>query len=415
MQRIIIATLLALGCAGGDTTTLPPRAEAPAIEARAMLGVGEINGLPGTPLEYSANGIPIIEGVERPDYADDGINAWDARFARVAPDNPTGEYRFEIDAVGPQEWIADADDTAGFRDGLEEYTWRLAHPNYVSKKAIWRSNIYHGHAFSTNSDGSINALGACWLSQNAGRDCEFPSKKIFEVRDYYPEDTDFSDCNSPPPGGQSAPIGINQPSFYLPQGAAVWSPEVILNVHEGGQDQISVYCEDLPGSHFGGIMGRSGGFGATRRRVTNAHDAYSSSCNPGGGSVFPRGLFTYDFGELKYDPINLYDRGLLCGANSNSADMLRKASINMFAHEFGHILGFAHFTTGVMATGGNCSIFYSTLAPLPQVFHNAMNNFTPNSGTFNFIDQATCPNGAPPLLPAPADNSSNFPFGRLFE
>lgn len=405
---------MVFGCAGEDSTQLQepslvtPEAAAP-TEPAVPVGVGEVNGLPGTPLERGPNGLPVIEGVERPDYADDGINAFEKRWDRRTDENPTGEYRFELDPLGPKEWIADADDQAGFRNGLEEYTWRLTHQSVLHDKGIFRSNVFHGKAFNHNADGSLNALGACWLPENAGQDCEFPSKKRFSVKDYFHIHLDgLLPCDNTPPAGLLANVG-NQPSVYIQAGADMWKPEAQL-VQDGG-DEVSVFCDDLPGSHFGGILGSSGGFGATSRRVTNAKDAYPSCSVP--GAAFPKGLYTYALGEVRYDPINLYDRGLLCGADKNSPDMLKIASTNMFAHEFGHILGFAHFSTGIMATGTDCGVFYSQLRVVPAVFHQAIGNFSPTSGTFNFAAGGTC--GVPPLLPVPLANSQQFPMGRLLE
>lgn len=409
-QAIAIGLLLALGCGSADETKLAEPQATAEEEPRAPLGVGEVNGLPGTPLEWSGNGLPIIEGVERPDYADDGINSFDKRLARRTEQNPTGEYRFNLDELGPQELIADADDRAGFRNGMEEYTWRLTHKDVLHSKATFSSYVFHGKAFTTNSDGSLNALGACWLNENAGKDCEFPSKKKFSVKDYFAIHIDgLPPCNNRPPVGVFAIDAGNQPSVYIQAGADMWKPEATL-VQDGG-DQISVFCDDLPGSHFGGVLGSSGGFGGTRRRVTNAKDAYPRCANA--VASFPRGLFTYDLGEVRYDPINLYDRGLLCGADKNSPDMLKIASTNMFAHEFGHVLGFAHFSTGIMATGTDCGVFYSQLRTIPSAFHKALRDFTPNSGTFKFADIATC--NAPPVLPTPLPNNQQFPFGRLQE
>lgn len=421
MRKAILFAMLALAAACGDEpqTRLDDGGHTDPLTAADVpeLGVGEVDGLPGTPLQYSQNGLPLIEGVERPDYADDGINSMEKRRARVSLDNPTGEYRFDIDQLEPSEWVADADDQAGFRNSMDEYTWRLTHePRADVEKATWRSNIFHGKAFA-NVNGQLEARGACWLRENQGLDCEFPSKKNWSVKDYFAENTSFSDCNSPPPTGTLAINVGNQPARFMQAGADLWKPEAVLTVSRTGADEVSAYCEDLPGSHFGGIMGRSGGFGTTTRRVTNAKAAYPNCQTSGSLAAFPAGMWTYPAGEVKYDPINLYERGILCNADQNSPDMLRIASINMFAHEFGHFLGFAHFTTGIMATGGNCNLFYSTIRELPAAFHNAMKNFTPVNGTFNFANgDAACQTSSNfIMLPTPTDNTSNFPFGRLFE
>lgn len=418
---IAIAIMAAAGCAGADETQLAssspatPIAPTPAIP----VGVGEVNGLPGTPLELSANGIPIIEGIERPDYSDEGINSFAKRLERRSETNPTGEYQFQLDALGPQEWVADADDRAGFMNGLEEYTWRLTHPNVTHEKGTFTSAVFHGKAFSTNSDGSINALGACWLPQNAGKDCEFPDSKSLTYRLAFGDGAgdSFSHCNQLPPNGTLEPTFYQDPSDWLQEAFNIWSPEVTMTEIVPHTERVTVWCpQSLPGSFFFGVMGASGGDGTTTRRVTNAHDAPGCNGVTPTGAAFPRGMFTYHAGNIEYSADNLYQRALACTTVAMRQDsaLLHNASVNMFAHELGHVMGFAHFSTGIMQTGGNCGLFYTQIRVLPQAFHTAMAGFSPNSGTYHFIPPAGTECG-PTILPTPSDDSMTFPIGRLWQ
>jgi hypothetical protein len=414
MNRIAIAMLLALGCAGADETELAtaPARDPQAQEPQIPVGVGEVNGLLGTPLEVSPRGMPIIEGVERPDYSEEGINSFDKRMARRTDTNPTGEYRFPWHDAEPTEWIADADDRAGFRNGLEEYTWRLTHPNVLHEKANFVSAVFHGRAFTTDGNGGILALGACWLPQNAGKDCEFPNSKnkVWRWRSGSAPQDSFSFCNQTPPSGSMAPPFYADPLTWAQIGFDLWRPEAVMTETATATEKITVWCpQSLPGSVFGGVMGASGGDGPTPRRVTNAADA------PGGtlcsGSSFPKGLYTYDAGNIQYSGDNLYQRALLCttAAERDNDQLFQIASINMFAHEMGHFLGFAHFSTGIMQTGGDCSLFYHQQRTLPQSFHDALAKFSPNSGTYKFIPGGC--NGF--ILPTPTADNGQFPIGRL--
>jgi len=419
MNRIIIAALLALGCAGSDTTELasaPPVQQADAPPA-VPVGVGEVNGLPGTPLERSANGIPIIEGIERFDYADDGINSFEKRWERRTPENPTGEYRFPMHDAEPTEVLSGDDGSAGFRDGLEEYTWNLTHPD--RKKGIFSSAVFHGRAFTTDGNGGIIGLGACWTAQNAGKDCEFPSKKNFTWRLAWGDsgtDANFSRCNQQPPNGTMEPAFYQDPSFWFQEALNVWKPEVNWTHVVSHTEEVTIWCpQSLPGSNFGGVMGSSGGDGATPRRVTNAKDSPGCSSAPA-GTAFPKGLYTYGNGNIEYSADNMYQRSILCTsiAQRDDSNLLHNASVNMFAHEIGHVMGFAHFPSGLMQTAGNCGLFYNTLKTLAPAFHQAMAAFSPNSGTFKFIGaEPIC--GQNTLLPVPSDDNGQYPIGRLQE
>jgi hypothetical protein len=413
---------LVFGCAEDDSTQIQvpdlgtvsrAEPEQPAVP----VGVGEVNGLPGTPLEVSPNGIPIIEGVERPDYADTGINSFANRLARVAPDNPTGEYRFLIDELGPDEGVID-DDRAGFRSGLEEYTWRLTHPNVTHEKAFWLSAIFHGKAFNRNADGSPNALGACWLAENAGQDCEFPSSKAWKWRLAWGNEPgdEYSTCNVQPPSGTFPPTFFQDPGHWIQEAFDGWGSNITMTHTLSHTENLTIFCEPMPGSPFGAILGRSGSYGNLTRRVTNAKDAYPGACHLAHTpAAFPKGLYTYSLAQMSYSADNMWQRSLLCNGNQNDPDMLHTPAVNMFMHELGHVLGFAHFSSGVMATGGNCDLFFHQTNSVPQVFKDVLGIYTPTSGTFKFINGHTCADDSDSTLPAPLPNSQQFPFGRLYQ
>lgn len=446
-MKALLLALLVSGCGGAETITSK---EATALDPNeyyegVKIGLGTVDGLPGTPTEVSPRGVPLIDGVERPDYLPDGINSWDKRATRVTDDNPTGEMRFNYDDLAEGETIIDAPDFAGFVNGQERYNYCLLHdcpkqgPVLGTHSGAWTSDIYFGLAFSADAFGNINGRGACWTAENDGYDCEFPNTKNWTWG--YLEDDGGGNggpCSVSSNHTQSFPF-YNDPIQFAQQAFDMWGSAakstpvatVIPSIGvplSNGREQFTVHCPSiLPGSHFGAVMASAGPFGPLTLKTANIkaleHQKYPNCIDPVGGidaTPNPRDFYQYSQGDLQFDAGNMYDRGILCGANQNDQNMLKFIALNVFAHERGHLLGFSHFSTGVMQTGGNCSAGFSAFRGIPAGFTQALNDYVGGGTTFQFPASSDACSPLTPHthvtpLPTPAPNSSNHVLGRLFE
>lgn len=448
LTRLICFAFTALACGAppqepqgvtsGGKSAIPAGA-AVTYDMPAYKDLATVDGLPGTPTTMSDNGVPMIDGVERPDYLPGNINDLDNRRARVTVDNPTGEYLFTLDALYPGEEdgtqpVLDNPAIAGFRNEQERYNYYLVHPVPKNEGDIGKvglpmvSDTFHGWAFNLGGPAGYTIKGACWAQANAGSNCAFPTRKTWTWGVYWDEPSFGSLCGFlPSQGGTGVPFFVIDPINYIQEAFDAWRPEITTRtvqsgtIDANGAEQLAVLCGQLPSlsggipAFFGAVLAQGGPYGDLQRRVTNAKDAYGSCANsPGSGSsAFPTGMYEYSEGQIVYSASNMYDRATLCSANINASDVLHNASFNTFTHEFGHVLGFAHASTGLMAaTKRSCADFFNArVNTVTSDYHAAMADFDPNGTTWHFgAHDLHCTPGipaTPALLPGPADNSTN--------